>query len=435
MYLDMATIFVKAGNGGDGVVSFHTEKYVDAGGPDGGDGGNGGSIVFKVQDNTSTLVDFQYAKHFRAEDGGKGSSKNCRGKNGKDLVITVPRGTIIKDKATGKIVADMFYKDSEFVFLKGGLGGKGNARFATPQRKAPKFCQTGEKTEERELLLELKTIADVGLVGFPNVGKSTLLSVVSSAKPKIANYHFTTLSPNLGVVKYYDDSFCIADIPGLIEGASEGAGLGFHFLRHIERVRLILHIVDISGSEGRDPYEDYEKINYELKNYSEKLSNLPQIVCANKCDLVEDESQIEEFEKKIGQKVIRLSAISKTGTQELMKLVSEKLKDLPQTEPVKTEVLSFEKDANQFTITVDEYGVYYVTGGLVDMLIRNVILDDFESNQYFQRTLKEKGVFKALRKAGCKNKDIVSVGDVEFEYQDENYDRYQDSKKEDEEYE
>ena len=263
MFLDIATIFVKSGNGGDGVVSFHTEKYVAQGGPDGGDGGNGGDIVFVVDKSASTLIDFKFAKHFRAEDGSNGGAKNCKGRSGKDLYIKVPKGTVIKEKKTGNVLADMFYDDSEFLLQKGGLGGKGNARFATAQRKAPRFSQKGEKTQEVELTLELKTIADVGLVGFPNVGKSTILSVISSAKPKIANYHFTTLTPNLGVVKYYDKDFVVADIPGLIEGASEGAGLGHNFLRHIERVRLIVHVVDISGIEGRDPYEDYLTINGE----------------------------------------------------------------------------------------------------------------------------------------------------------------------------
>ena len=295
MFLDIATVFVKAGNGGDGVVSFHTEKYVAKGGPDGGDGGKGGDVIFKVDNNSSTLIDFRFAKHFRAENGGNGAGKNCKGKSGKDLIIKVPQGTVIRDKKSGKAIADMFYPDSVFVCCKGGLGGKGNARFATAQRKAPRFCQLGEKTQERELVLELKTIADVGLVGFPNVGKSTFLSVVSGAKPKIAGYHFTTLTPNLGVVRYHDSSFVLADIPGLIEGASEGAGLGHKFLRHIERVRLIVHVVDISGSEGRDPYQDFVTINSELGNYGERLAALPQIVCANKCDLLQDEGYINRF--------------------------------------------------------------------------------------------------------------------------------------------
>lgn len=419
MFLDIATIFVKSGNGGDGVVSFHTEKYVAQGGPDGGDGGNGGDIVFVVDKSASTLIDFKFAKHFRAEDGSNGGAKNCKGRSGKDLYIKVPKGTVIKEKKTGNVLADMFYDDSEFLLQKGGLGGKGNARFATAQRKAPRFSQKGEKTQEVELTLELKTIADVGLVGFPNVGKSTILSVISSAKPKIANYHFTTLTPNLGVVKYYDKDFVVADIPGLIEGASEGAGLGHNFLRHIERVRLIVHVVDISGIEGRDPYEDYLTINGELESYSQKLASLPQIVVANKCDLLEDESKIEEFEKKLGEKVIRISAISNNGTKEMLDRISKDLEDLPESEPM--EVVAFDEnrnDSTSYVITVDEDGIYEVHGGLINMLIRNVVLDDYESFRYFQKTLKDRGVVKALYSNGCKEGDTVRIGDIEFDFVD-----------------
>lgn len=417
MFLDIATIFIKAGNGGDGVISFHTEKYVAKGGPDGGDGGNGGSIIFTVDKSASTLIDFRYAKHFRAENGENGAAKTCKGKAGKDLYIKVPIGTVIKDKVTDNIIADMFYEDSVFVAQKGGLGGKGNARFATPQRKAPRFCQKGEKTSEIELTLELKTIADVGLVGFPNVGKSTLLSMVSSAKPKIANYHFTTLSPNLGVVKRYDESFVMADIPGLIEGASQGAGLGFRFLRHIERVRLIVHIVDVSGHEGRDPYQDYLTINKELVDYSPKLADLPQIVCANKCDLVEDTSVIDEFEAKVGQKVLRLSAVSRQGVDELMGEIFDKLATIPKSQPIPVEmIVSEDKDTTSFMITVDEDGVYEVVGGLMDSLSRNVVLDDYESFRYFQKILKDKGVIKALVNSGCVEGDTVRIGDIEFDF-------------------
>ena len=419
MFLDIATIFVKAGNGGDGIVSFHTEKYVAQGGPDGGDGGNGGDIIFTVDKSASTLIDFKFAKHFRAEDGENGGAKNCKGKSGKALYIKVPKGTVIKEKKTGNILADMFFDDSEFLLQKGGLGGKGNARFATAQRKAPRISQKGEKTQEVELTLELKTIADVGLVGFPNVGKSTILSVISSAKPKIANYHFTTLTPNLGVVKYYDKDFVVADIPGLIEGASEGAGLGHNFLRHIERVRLIVHVVDISGIEGRDPYEDFLTINNELESYSAKLASLPQIVVANKCDLLEDESNIEEFEKKLGSKVIRISAISNSGTKEMLDRISRDLEELPEIEPM--EVVAFDEnrnDSTSYVITVDEDGVYEVHGGLINMLIRNVVLDDYESFRYFQKTLKDRGVIKALYNNGCKEGDTVRIGDIEFDFVD-----------------
>ncbi|MDE6276335.1 MAG: GTPase ObgE [Clostridia bacterium] len=417
MFLDIATIFVKAGNGGDGIVSFHTEKYVAQGGPDGGDGGNGGDVIFVVDKSASTLIDFKFAKHFRAENGENGAAKNCKGKSGKPLYIKVPKGTIIKEKSSGNVLADMFYDDSEFLLQKGGLGGKGNARFATAQRKAPRFSQKGERTQEIELTLELKTIADVGLIGFPNVGKSTILSVVSSAKPKIANYHFTTLTPNLGVVKYYDRDFVLADIPGLIEGASEGAGLGHNFLRHVERVRLIVHVVDISGIEGRDPYEDFVTINGELENYSTKLAGLPQIVVANKCDLLEDESIIEEFEKKIGQKVVRVSAISNSGTKEMLSQIVDLLDTLPEQEPMETVVFDENRnDSTSYIVTIDEDGVYEVHGGLINMLVRNVVLDDYESFRYFQKMLKDRGVIKELVKNGCQEGDTVRIADIEFDF-------------------
>lgn len=419
MFLDIATIFVKSGNGGDGIVSFHTEKYVAQGGPDGGDGGRGGNIVFVVDKSASTLIDFRFAKHFRAENGENGGAKNCKGKAGKDLIIKVPRGTVIKDKKSGEILADMFYDDSEVVLFEGGNGGKGNARFATPQRKAPRFSQKGEKTEEHELTLELKTIADVGLVGFPNVGKSTLLSVISSARPKIANYHFTTLSPNLGVVQYYDDAFVMADIPGLIEGASEGAGLGHRFLRHVERVRLIVHVIDASGSEDRDPYSDYCIINKELQNYSPLLAQLPQIVVFNKCDLVEDAATLDALEEKIGQPAVRISAATNQGTDVLVRTVYEKLSTLPAVKPIEiARVDDATQDRMSFRITTDDSGVYEVSGPLVDMLVRNVVLDDYESFRYFQKMLKDKGVIDALRKNGCEEGKTVRIADIEFDFID-----------------
>lgn len=417
MFLDIATVFVKAGNGGDGVVSFHTEKYVAKGGPDGGDGGKGGDVIFKVDNNASTLIDFRFAKHFRAENGGNGAGKNCAGKSGKDLVIKVPQGTVIRDKKSGKAIADMFYPDSVFVCCKGGMGGKGNARFATAQRKAPRFCQLGEKTTERELLLELKTIADVGLVGFPNVGKSTILSVVSGAKPKIANYHFTTLTPNLGAVRFRDKSFVLADIPGLIEGAKEGAGLGHKFLRHIERVRLIVHVVDISGSEGRDPYKDYLTINDELAGYSEKLAALPQIVCANKCDLLQEKSALDDFAEKTGKKVFPVSAITHEGVEKLLAEIVKMLEKLPPAEPLETEDFYEEAPDNaSFEVFRASDGSFVVEGGLIDMLARNVIISDHESYRYFQKVIDERGVIKALRQAGIKDGDLVRMKDIEFEY-------------------
>lgn len=418
MFLDIATIFVKPGNGGDGAVSFHTEKYVAKGGPDGGDGGKGGDIIFVADANSSTLIDFRFAKHFRAENGANGSGKNCTGRSGQDLVIKVPRGTVVKDKQTGDVLADIFYDDSRVVLFKGGRGGKGNAHFATSRRKAPRFSQTGEKTVEVELTLELKTIADVGLVGFPNVGKSTLLSVVSAARPKIADYHFTTLTPNLGVVAYGDGSFVMADIPGLIEGASQGAGLGTRFLRHIERVRLIVHVVDVSGCEERDPYEDFVKINNELREYSAKLAALPQIVCANKCDIATEE-QIAEFERKVGQKVIPISAATRKGVDELLAAISARLAELPKQQPLEVVERREEYvDPSSFTVDIAEDGAFVVTGPLVDKLTRTTILDDYGSFNYFQKRLTDAGVIAALLKAGMVEGDTVRIADTEFEYEE-----------------
>lgn len=417
MFLDIATIFIKAGDGGDGVVSFYTEKYVAMGGPDGGDGGNGGSIIFESNNSLNTLVDFKFKKHFRANDGEKGSSKHCRGRNAEDLVIKVPCGTIIKDKETGKIIFDMVEEGTRCVVLPGGLGGKGNARFATAERKAPKFSQKGEKVAERQIILELKTIADVGLIGFPNVGKSTLLSVISGARPKIANYHFTTLSPNLGVVNRYDEAFVVADIPGLIEGASDGAGLGFHFLRHIERVRLLVHVLDISGSEGRDPYDDYIKINHELNTYSERLASLPQIVCGNKVDMVYEEGVIEAFEKKAGVRVYPISAIIGNGIKELLDNVFETLKELPKPDKIEYDLFSYEaQDKSSYTVTIADDGAYVVDGGYIDQLIRNIVLSDYESFRFFQKCLKDKGVINKLRKCGAKEGDTVRIKDFEFDF-------------------
>lgn len=417
MFLDKVTIFVKAGSGGDGIVSFYTEKYVPNGGPDGGDGGSGGSIIFVADDNMNTLVDFKFKKHFRADDGSKGGPKRCAGRGGQDLYIKVPCGTIIKDKESGKIIADMFTNGEQVTVIPGGQGGKGNSRYANAQRKAPRFSQQGEKMQERELTLELKTIADVGLVGFPNVGKSTILSVVSGAKPKIANYHFTTLSPNLGVVSRYGDSFVMADIPGLIEGASDGAGLGHNFLRHVERVRLIIHVIDISGSEERDPYEDYLQINNELRGYSEKLAELPQIIVGNKVDMVTDPDYVKQLEDKIGQKIYPMSAIIHEGVSELIDNVFNKLAELPPCEKLDYVPFEYEKpNTSAFHVSLDDNGVYMVEGGLIDLLVRNVVLDDYDSFRYFQKCLKDKGVISALRKAGATEGDIVRITDIEFEF-------------------
>ncbi|MDD7457587.1 MAG: GTPase ObgE [Clostridia bacterium] len=417
MFLDVAKIYIKAGNGGDGATSFHREKFVPNGGPDGGDGGNGGSIIFVADKNMTTLIDFKYKVHYRAGNGENGKKKNQCGKSAEDLIIKVPCGTLLKDIETDQIIADFFEDGVEKVVLQGGRGGKGNARFATSQRKAPSFSQKGETTIEYHVKLELKTIADVGLVGFPNVGKSTLLSVLTSAKPKIANYHFTTLSPNLGVVNMYDDSFVIADIPGLIEGASEGAGLGHDFLRHIERVRLIVHVVDISECEGRSALEDYEKINNEITSYSSKLGELPQIVVLNKIDMLYgEENKIEEFANTIGKKVFPISAITHDGTKELLDEIYSALKTLPKQEPFETDYYEFEKpDENRYEIIKIDDDTYEITGGFIDKLARNVVLDDVDSFNYFQRVLRDKGIIKELYKKGAKEGDTVYVSDIAFD--------------------
>lgn len=417
MFLDVAKIYIKAGNGGDGATSFHREKFVPNGGPDGGDGGNGGSIIFVADKNMTTLIDFKYKVHYRAGNGENGKKKNQCGKSAEDLIIKVPCGTLLKDIETDQIIADFFEDGVEKVVLQGGRGGKGNARFATSQRKAPSFSQKGETTIEYHVKLELKTIADVGLVGFPNVGKSTLLSVLTSAKPKIANYHFTTLSPNLGVVNMYDDSFIIADIPGLIEGASEGAGLGHDFLRHIERVRLIVHVVDISECEGRSALEDYEKINNEITSYSSKLGELPQIVVLNKIDMLYgEENKIEEFANTIGKKVFPISAITHDGTKELLDEIYSALKTLPKQEPFETDYYEFEKpDENRYEIIKIDDDTYEITGGFIDKLARNVVLDDVDSFNYFQRVLRDKGIIKELYKKGAKEGDTVYVSDIAFD--------------------
>lgn len=420
MFLDYVKIFIKAGDGGNGAVSFHREKFVPNGGPDGGDGGDGGNVIFVADKNLNNLVEFKFQKHFRAENGESGSAKNCTGKCGEDMIVKVPAGTVVRETESGTVIADLFDDGQRYVALKGGKGGKGNARFAFAERQAPGFSQLGEKTDEYQVTLELKTIADVGLVGFPNVGKSTLLSVLTSAKPKIANYHFTTINPNLGVVQMYDESFVIADIPGLIEGASEGAGLGHYFLRHIERVRLIVHIVDISGSEGRDPYEDFKTINAELAAYSEKVAAIPQLVVAGKADLLSDRAAVDEFEKKIGQKVYLISSITHEGLDELLKVMREKVDELPApTREEIDETYELAKPAEQgFTVTRRSDGVFVVEGGLVDMLEKTVILSDSDSFAYFQKVLKDKGVFSELRKRGMKEGDVVEIGEIEFEWID-----------------
>ena len=417
MFVDKAKIYIKSGNGGNGCTSFYTEKYVPDGGPDGGDGGKGGDVIFTVDERLNSLTDFRYEQHFRAANGENGSSRFCHGKNAPDLIVKVPRGTIIRDAETGRIIADMYEEDATVTVLKGGFGGKGNARFKSSRRKAPRFSQTGEVTDEHAVTLELKTIADVGLVGYPNVGKSTLLSVISSAKPKIANYHFTTLSPNLGVVKRYDGAFVVADIPGLIEGAGEGVGLGTEFLRHVDRTRLIVHVVDISGSEGRDPVTDYRTINAELKKYDKRLASLPQIVALNKADLLYDDEAVKNFRRHVRKPIYLISGATHQGIDELLDAVYEKLQTLPAAEKLEYEPFEYERrDTTDFEVTRDDDGGFDISGGLVEELARNVVLDSYDSFRYFQKKLKETGVIKALRKAGAKDGDTVRVLDVEFEF-------------------
>ena len=421
MFVDIAKIHLKAGKGGDGAVSFHREKYVAAGGPDGGDGGRGGDIVFKADSNLSTLADFRYKRKYAAENGQNGGASRCTGKSAPNLVISVPVGTLVKDAQTGRIIADIS-DDEPVVIAKGGNGGWGNQHFATATRQVPRFSKPGNPGEELDVTLELKLLADVGLIGFPNVGKSTLVSVVSEAKPKIANYHFTTLTPVLGVVRMGEgSSFVMADIPGLIEGAGEGVGLGHEFLRHVERCRMLLHVLDISGSEGRDPIEDFEKINRELAVFSEDLALRPQIVVANKCDLL-DEGEIEKYETYFvekGYKFFPIMAAINEGTKELIDCVAAELQKLPpirkyEAEP-KPEVI---KPLNKRTFTINERdGIYFVEDcdWLMDIM-NTVDPDDYESLQYFERVLRQTGIIEALEEAGINEGDTVDVLGVEFDF-------------------
>lgn len=423
MFVDEAKIYIKAGDGGDGCVSFHREKYIAAGGPDGGDGGKGGDIVFKVDDNISNLIDFRYKKKYIAEKGQNGSSKNCTGRNAPDLVITVPRGTVVREAQTGRILADMSC-DEPVVIAKGGKGGRGNAHFATPTRQIPRFAKPGFRGDEYEVVLELKLIADVGLVGFPNVGKSTLISVVSAAKPKIANYHFTTLTPVLGVVKIDDGkSFVMADIPGLIEGASEGVGLGHEFLRHVERCRLIVHVVDVSGIEGRDPIEDFKAINRELANFSEELAEAPQIVAANKSDMADAEQikRFKEYVESAGLPFYEISAATTMGTKELVYGVWEQLEKLPLVKQFEAQPLTQQElddkllSRKDFKITTED-GIYFVEADWLWDILRSVNMDDYSSLQYFQRVLRTSGIIDKLLEMGINEGDTVSIFDFEFEF-------------------
>lgn len=422
MFVDTVRISIKAGDGGHGAVSFHREKYVNAGGPDGGDGGKGSDIVFVADDNLSTLIDFRYKRKYVAPNGENGGAKRCSGKSMEPTVIRVPRGTVVKDAESGRIIADIS-DDEPVVVAKGGRGGKGNAAFATPTRQIPRFSKPGFPGEAFEVELELKLLADVGLIGFPNVGKSTLISVVSAAKPKIANYHFTTITPVLGVVKHGEQSYVVADIPGLIEGASEGAGLGHRFLRHVERCRLLVHVVDVSGIEGRDPEDDFEKINKELANFSEELSERPQIVAANKCDLATEE-QIAAFRSFIEQKGLpffAISAASTMGVDALMDCVSQKLSELPppkrfEAQPLTAEDLrKLELEKHSFTVTKTD-GVYVVEAPFMAPILSTCDMDDYESLQYFQRVLRSSGIIAELEAQGIQDDDLVSIYDFEFNY-------------------
>lgn len=423
MFVDQAKIYIKAGDGGDGAVSFHREKYVAAGGPDGGDGGKGGDIVFVVDDNISNLIDFRYKRKYVAEKGQNGGAKNCSGRNAPDLVVKVPRGTVVKEIKSGRILADLS-TDEPAVIAHGGKGGRGNAHFATSTRQIPKFAKPGFRGDEYEVMLELKLIADVGLVGFPNVGKSTLISVVSAAKPKIANYHFTTLTPVLGVIKIEEGkSFVMADIPGLIEGASEGVGLGHEFLRHVERCRLIVHVIDVSGSEGRDPIEDFKAINHELENFSMELAEAPQIVAANKSDMATPE-QVERLRNYVedqGLLFYEISAATTKGTKELMYVVWERLSVLPPVKQFEAQPLTQEElddkliSKKDFRVTVED-GVYFVEADWLLDILRTANMDDYSSLQYFQNVLRTSGIIDKLEEMGIEEGDTVSIFDFEFEY-------------------
>ena len=421
-FIDTARITVRSGNGGNGAVAFHREKYVAAGGPSGGDGGRGGDVILKTDRHLSTLMDFRYKRKYVAENGQDGQGRRCTGKDGADLVIKVPVGTVVKDGETGEIICDMS-GDEPFVLARGGKGGWGNQHFATPTRQVPRFAKAGLPGVTRDVVLELKLLADVGLVGFPNVGKSTLLSVVSKANPKIANYHFTTLYPNLGVV-YVEEgtSFVMADIPGIIEGASEGAGLGHDFLRHIDRCRLLIHVVDVSGCEGRDPVEDFETINRELAEYSPQLAGRPMIVAANKIDIAPDRTLVDKLKAHVeakGMDFYEISAAAQKGVRELVYAAARALRDLPPItvyEPTYVERPP-QVDMSQPLSITREDDVWLVEGPWLERLMANVNFGDYESRNWFDRMLRESGLFERLEEMGIQDGDTVSMYNLEFEYQ------------------
>ena len=423
MFVDSAKIYVKAGNGGNGCVAFHREKYVAAGGPDGGDGGKGGNVIFEADRNMSTLMDFRYKRKYVAQNGGDGTGKKCKGKDGEDLIIKVPVGTTIKDIDMDIYIGDLSYHSQQVKVANGGKGGFGNTHFATPKRQAPHFAKPGRKGDEINILLEIKLLADVGLLGFPNVGKSTLLSVVSDCKPKIANYHFTTLIPNLGVVNLGEgQNFVMADIPGIIEGASEGVGLGHEFLKHTQRTRLLIHVIDVSGIEGRNPIEDFDTINEELKKYSEELSEKEQIVVGNKTDIIYDNDIAESFKTEMenrGYKVFMISGATKKGVDELMKYTYERLSQIPVPEAVRVvdidTIVRPGKD-DSFEVIKEAEGIYIVEGNLPEKLINSTNFTDYESLQYLQRALIRSGIVDALKEKGAKEGDTIIIDESQFDF-------------------
>ena len=421
-FVDKVNIFVQAGHGGNGCMSFRREKYIAAGGPDGGDGGHGGSVVLRVDTGMTTLMDFRYKRKYTAPAGGNGQGSNMKGKNGEDLIIRVPLGTVVRDADTGEVIKDMSDQE-DFVLAKGGRGGWGNQHFATPTRQAPRFAKAGLPGESHDVVLELKLLADVGLVGFPNVGKSTLLSVVSGANPKIANYHFTTLFPNLGVVYLGEgESFVMADIPGIIEGASEGVGLGHDFLRHIDRCRLVVHIVDVSGSEGRDPVEDFITINNELSRYSPELARRPMIVVANKTDILQDPenlTRLREYTDSLGLPLYEMSAAIHKGTRELMRVIYNRLQELPPITVYETEYVKPLAEAGSADeLRIEQQGdVWLVSSGWMGRLLADINFDDYESRMYFDRQLRKSGLFERLEEMGIQKGDTVSIYDIEFDYE------------------
>ncbi|WP_366247239.1 GTPase ObgE [Terribacillus aidingensis] len=426
MFVDQVKVFVKAGDGGNGLVAYRREKYVPLGGPAGGDGGNGGDVIFKVDEGLNTLMDFRYQRHFKAKRGENGMSKGQHGKNSEPLILPVPPGTLVRDEDTGEVIADLTKHEQEAVIAKGGRGGRGNSRFATPRNPAPDFAENGEPGVERNLQIELKLIADVGLVGFPSVGKSTFISVVSAAKPKIADYHFTTLAPNLGVVETQDQrSFVLADLPGLIEGAHEGIGLGHQFLRHVERTRVIVHVIDMASTEGRDPYDDYVTINEELKKYNEDLTTRPQIIIANKMDIPEAEENLVVFKEKVPADidVFPISAITRDGLQDVLYAIADKLDQIPKTEkPVEEQtervVYRFEESEKPFEITRDPDGAFVLYGETIEKLFKMTDFNRDEAARRFSRQMRAMGVDEALRKRGAKDGDIIRLLELEFEFID-----------------